>query len=167
MLTVQGYSGNASDSFSAHNTFAFSSYDRDNDRAPDCCPCAPAYGGGWWFFRWIKLIALANYSMRDSKRLMSIFLYAWPKFFQSHRIVNNLSQLLRVELERGVPLRTRGQRLLPRYNLGAVEGWLLPQSDEDECQARHGCFCWCQVDVTARLMLRPLANVWHEIATCY
>ena len=25
--------------------------DRNNDQAPKCCPCAPAYGGGWWFYR--------------------------------------------------------------------------------------------------------------------
>ena len=23
---------------------------RNNDEAPKCCPCAPAYGGGWWFY---------------------------------------------------------------------------------------------------------------------
>ncbi len=28
----------------------FSTIDRDNDSAPRCCPCAPAYGGGWWFY---------------------------------------------------------------------------------------------------------------------
>ncbi|XP_018015493.1 ficolin-2-like [Hyalella azteca] len=50
-LSVSGYHGNASDSFSAHDNFRFSTHDRDNDMAPDCCPCAPAYGGGWWFFR--------------------------------------------------------------------------------------------------------------------
>lgn len=49
-LSVFGYRGNASDSFSAHNGFLFSTYDRDNDEAPECCPCAPAYGGGWWFY---------------------------------------------------------------------------------------------------------------------
>ena len=46
-----GYSGNASDSLSAHNGSKFSTVDRNNDRAPKCCPCAPAYGGGWWFYR--------------------------------------------------------------------------------------------------------------------
>lgn len=49
-LSVFGYQGNASDSFSAHNGYLFSTYDRDNDEAPECCPCAPAYGGGWWFY---------------------------------------------------------------------------------------------------------------------
>ncbi|XP_042218498.1 uncharacterized protein LOC121863773 isoform X2 [Homarus americanus] len=49
-LNVFGYRGNASDSFSAHNGYLFSTYDRDNDEAPECCPCAPAYGGGWWFY---------------------------------------------------------------------------------------------------------------------
>ncbi|KAF2344313.1 Fibrinogen alpha/beta/gamma chain C-terminal globular domain, partial [Trinorchestia longiramus] len=58
-LSVSGYQGNASDSFSAHDKFRFSTYDRDNDRAPDCCPCAPAYGGGWWFFRWVLAITLS------------------------------------------------------------------------------------------------------------
>ncbi|XP_042880412.1 uncharacterized protein LOC122258489 isoform X4 [Penaeus japonicus] len=49
-LSVFDYRGNASDSFSAHNGYLFSTVDRDNDEAPDCCPCAPAYGGGWWFY---------------------------------------------------------------------------------------------------------------------
>lgn len=49
-LLVGGYEGNATDSLSAHNGFAFSTYDRNNDEAPRCCPCAPAYGGGWWFY---------------------------------------------------------------------------------------------------------------------
>lgn len=49
-LKVFGYRGNASDSFSAHNGYLFSTYDVDNDEAPECCPCAPAYGGGWWFY---------------------------------------------------------------------------------------------------------------------
>ncbi|CAL4061335.1 unnamed protein product [Meganyctiphanes norvegica] len=49
-LRVSGYRGNASDSFSAHNGYLFSTFDRDNDEAPECCPCAPAYGGGWWFY---------------------------------------------------------------------------------------------------------------------
>ena len=50
-IWVGGYSGNASDSLSAHNGYKFSTVDRNNDRAPKCCPCAPAYGGGWWFYR--------------------------------------------------------------------------------------------------------------------
>ena len=50
-LWVGGYSGNASDSLSAHNGYKFSTVDRNNDLAPKCCPCAPAYGGGWWFYR--------------------------------------------------------------------------------------------------------------------
>ncbi|XP_067012693.2 uncharacterized protein [Anabrus simplex] len=49
-LTVGGYSGNASDSFSAHNGVYFSTVDRNNDDAPSCCPCAQSYGGGWWFY---------------------------------------------------------------------------------------------------------------------
>ena len=42
--------GNASDSLSNHNGYMFSTVDVNNDKAPACCPCAPAYGGGWWFF---------------------------------------------------------------------------------------------------------------------
>ncbi|CAG0915977.1 unnamed protein product [Notodromas monacha] len=50
-LIINGYSGNASDSLSAHNGSMFSTYDRTNDRAPECCPCSPAYGSsGWWFY---------------------------------------------------------------------------------------------------------------------
>lgn len=50
-LTVGGYTGNASDSFSSHNGSQFSSYDNINDAAPECCPCAVSYGAGWWFNR--------------------------------------------------------------------------------------------------------------------
>ncbi len=49
-LWVSGYSGNASDSLSAHNSIPFSTVDANHDAAPACCPCAPAYGGGWWFY---------------------------------------------------------------------------------------------------------------------
>ncbi len=55
-LRVFGYRGNASDSFSAHNGYRFSTYDIDNDEAPECCPCAPAYGGGWWFYGYVAAI---------------------------------------------------------------------------------------------------------------
>ena len=50
-LWISGYSGNATDSFSDHNGSEFSTVDNINDRAPKCCPCAKAYGGGWWFHR--------------------------------------------------------------------------------------------------------------------
>ncbi|XP_065335436.1 angiopoietin-related protein 7-like isoform X2 [Cloeon dipterum] len=48
-LTLAGYSGNASDSFSSHNGTPFSTIDRTNDKAPECCPCAKTYSSGWWF----------------------------------------------------------------------------------------------------------------------
>ena len=49
-MWLSGYSGNATDSFSRHNGSEFSTLDQINDTAPKCCPCAPAYGGGWWFY---------------------------------------------------------------------------------------------------------------------
>jgi ficolin len=51
-LRIGGYRGNATDSLSAHDGYSFSTVDRNNDRAPTCCPCVPAYGGGWWFYRY-------------------------------------------------------------------------------------------------------------------
>ncbi|XP_043218848.1 uncharacterized protein LOC122380093 [Amphibalanus amphitrite] len=48
-LEVAGYHGNASDSLTSHNLSKFSTWDVTNDKAPPCCPCANAYGGGWWF----------------------------------------------------------------------------------------------------------------------
>ncbi|XP_059490229.1 angiopoietin-2-like [Neocloeon triangulifer] len=48
-LTVAGYSGNASDSFSSHNGTPFSTIDKTNDESPACCPCAKTYASGWWF----------------------------------------------------------------------------------------------------------------------
>ena len=54
-LWVGGYGGNATDSFSVHTGYAFSTVDRNNDEAPECCPCAPAYGGGWWFYRYLMI----------------------------------------------------------------------------------------------------------------
>ncbi|XP_066248513.1 uncharacterized protein [Euwallacea similis] len=50
-LTIGTYVGNASDSFSSHNGSRFSTYDKKNDLAPDCCSCSISYGGGWWFNR--------------------------------------------------------------------------------------------------------------------
>lgn len=50
-LTVGGYSGNSSDAFSSHSGSFFSTYDKKNDDAPECCPCSVSYGGGWWFNR--------------------------------------------------------------------------------------------------------------------
>lgn len=50
-LTIGEYEGNATDSFSSHNNSLFSTFDVKNDEAPDCCPCAESYGGGWWFNR--------------------------------------------------------------------------------------------------------------------
>ncbi|XP_012264272.2 uncharacterized protein LOC105690770 isoform X2 [Athalia rosae] len=49
-IWISGYEGNATDAFGAHDGTPFSTVDRDNDGAPPCCPCAPAYGGGWWFY---------------------------------------------------------------------------------------------------------------------
>ena len=51
-LWVADYYGNATNSFSAHNGYYFSTVDKNNDEAPSCCPCAPSYGGGWWFYRY-------------------------------------------------------------------------------------------------------------------
>ncbi|XP_017768499.1 PREDICTED: angiopoietin-related protein 7-like [Nicrophorus vespilloides] len=48
-LNVGKFRGNASDGLSSHNGSLFSTYDVKNDEAPECCPCASAYGGGWWF----------------------------------------------------------------------------------------------------------------------
>lgn len=50
-LNIGGYRGNASNSFSSHDNTSFSTFDRTNDQAPACCPCASSYGGGWWFNR--------------------------------------------------------------------------------------------------------------------
>jgi len=52
-LTIGGYSGNASDALSSHSGSGFSTYDRKNDLAPECCPCSVSYGGGWWFNRFV------------------------------------------------------------------------------------------------------------------
>ncbi|XP_050736212.1 uncharacterized protein LOC127008350 isoform X2 [Eriocheir sinensis] len=66
-LQVYDYRGNASDSFSAHNDYLFSTYDRDNDEAPECCPCAPAYGGGWWFYSCFESNLNGEYHTRPSE----------------------------------------------------------------------------------------------------
>ena len=101
-LWVGGYTGNASDSLSAHNGYKFSTVDRNNDEAPKCCPCAPAYGGGWWFYR-------------------------CPIFSSSHLFIIFSPQLLRVQPERGVLPGWGGQRLLQGDRLGALAGRLLSQ----------------------------------------
>jgi len=45
-LVVDGYSGNAGDSFGKHNGTMFSTYDRDNDGLPTIC--VRDYRGGFW-----------------------------------------------------------------------------------------------------------------------
>nr|CAH7727388.1 unnamed protein product [Callosobruchus chinensis] len=60
-LVINGYTGNASDSFLSHNGSAFSTYDRRNDEAPECCPCAVSYGGGWWFNRYAHIIRSSSF----------------------------------------------------------------------------------------------------------
>lgn len=49
-LTVADYSGNATDALAAHADRPFSTRDANHDTAPACCPCAPAYSAGWWFY---------------------------------------------------------------------------------------------------------------------
>ena len=60
-LWVSDYYGNATDSFSVHNGYHFSTVDRNNDEAPKCCPCAPSYGGGWWFYRYIDVFIVIEF----------------------------------------------------------------------------------------------------------
>ena len=46
-LTVEGYTGDVGDSLSIHNTFKFSTHDKDNDDWPK--NCAVEYKGAWWY----------------------------------------------------------------------------------------------------------------------
>ncbi|XP_045175873.2 fibrinogen C domain-containing protein 1-A-like [Mercenaria mercenaria] len=46
-LTVDGYSGNAGDSLSYHNSQKFSTKDKDNDKSTG--NCAVIHMGGWWY----------------------------------------------------------------------------------------------------------------------
>ena len=68
-MWINGFSGNATDSFSGHNGSEFSTVDNINDRAPKCCPCARAYGGGWWFHRYVWDFWLVDIAEQPIKRL--------------------------------------------------------------------------------------------------
>ena len=46
-LSLGEYTGNATDSFSGHKTYHFSTKDQDNDSWHS--NCASAYNGGWWY----------------------------------------------------------------------------------------------------------------------
>ena len=48
-LTVENYSGNASDSLSIHNGMYFSTIDRDNDAYSNFACAASRFRGGWWY----------------------------------------------------------------------------------------------------------------------
>lgn len=50
-IIIGQYRGNSSDSFSSHNGSFFSTFDKKNDQAPECCPCSVSFGAGWWFNR--------------------------------------------------------------------------------------------------------------------
>ena len=47
-LTVDGYSGNASNALATSNSMQFSTFDADNDAAVGE-HCARFYASGWWF----------------------------------------------------------------------------------------------------------------------
>jgi Fibrinogen beta and gamma chains, C-terminal globular domain len=49
LMYVSGYSGNASDSFSAHSGMMFTTKDRDNDRH-QADNCATTTLGGFWYY---------------------------------------------------------------------------------------------------------------------
>ncbi|XP_015512430.2 uncharacterized protein LOC107218903 isoform X1 [Neodiprion lecontei] len=66
-IWIGDYEGNATDAFSAHDGTPFSTIDRDNDSAPPCCPCAPAYGGGWWFYSCFEANLNGDYYPENSK----------------------------------------------------------------------------------------------------
>ncbi|XP_065063779.1 fibrinogen-like protein A isoform X2 [Rhopilema esculentum] len=53
-LNVSGFTGNVQDSFTYHNGFKWTTYDRDNDIFPT--NCAIDYKGAWWF----KFCSLSN-----------------------------------------------------------------------------------------------------------
>ena len=47
ILTITGYSGDATDSLEGHNGFRFSTKDHDYDTYPDSC--ATKFEGSWWY----------------------------------------------------------------------------------------------------------------------
>ncbi|XP_043283329.1 angiopoietin-related protein 7-like [Venturia canescens] len=67
-IKVAGYTGNATDSLSAHYSTPFSTYDRRNDYSPECCPCTSDYGGGWWYYSCFEANLNGNYYTMDQYR---------------------------------------------------------------------------------------------------
>ncbi|GFN97170.1 fibrinogen related protein 12.1, partial [Plakobranchus ocellatus] len=47
-LKLGSYTGNAQDALSHHKDLFFSTFDRDNDKAP-ASNCAISHHGGWWY----------------------------------------------------------------------------------------------------------------------
>ena len=107
-MWINGFSGNATDSFSGHNGSEFSTVDNINDRAPKCCPCARAYGGGWWFHRYvwdfwlvdiaeqpIKRLEISKNVLQKGKNMISRVFFSYTKndFFFTTAVSNPISMV--------------------------------------------------------------------------
>ncbi|XP_065170262.1 angiopoietin-2-like [Atheta coriaria] len=76
-LTVDGYNGNATDSLSSLSGSPFSTYDNNNDQAPECCPCAITYGSGWWFTKCFEANLNGRYTYEDIDYYNGIIWEGW------------------------------------------------------------------------------------------
>ena len=133
-MWINGFSGNATDSFSGHNGSEFSTVDNINDRAPKCCPCARAYGGGWWFHRYvwdfwlvdiaeqpIKRLEISKNVLQKGKNMISRVFFRTPKmtFFSL--------QLFRIQSQWWISRKPFGQWLLSWHYLGIMARRLFPE----------------------------------------
>jgi hypothetical protein len=71
-LAIGNYTGNATDALAAHHGRPFSTWDANHDTAPPCCPCAPAYSAGWWFYRSEHHLAILHARRLKSPKRWSI-----------------------------------------------------------------------------------------------
>lgn len=169
-LAVAEYSGNATDALAAHSGKPFSTWDANHDTAPACCPCAPAYSAGWWFYRWVQ-VPVAPVEAPEA-----------PVLAARRRTVSrlvSLLQLLRGQPQRRVPHAPGGERVLPRHHLGGLAGRLFAEGglhDGESVGHRRGRGCSLNQRVHLAAMFMLSAKKCFELlnytrlgirATCY
>ena len=83
-LSVSGYSGDAGDSLSSHSGRAFTTRDRDNDRAG--YNCAVTFSGGWWYHYCFRSNLNGLYHAGTTSSSTGVTWYHWLGYYYSLKV---------------------------------------------------------------------------------